>query len=129
MMPIPSACVIPLITRTLLSQKPAPQIAVRGLLTIDLNIELAFFQALDLLRRQIERGLHLAAGCMGDCYIQNRETTHAGDWSLVHFASDGSRSQPFKRSRNRKLRARQSGRRRADARDIFPRLCLYRHGE
>src|ERR1039458_5776930 len=108
MMPIPSACVIPLITRSLLSQKPAPQIAIRGLLAVDLNIELALFQALDLLRRQIERGFHLAAGCMGDGHIQNRGTTHAGDWSLVHLRGDCWRAQPFKRSLDRKLRARQS---------------------
>ncbi len=55
---------------------------------------------------------------MSDGQVENGGTAHARNRSLMYLGVHGGRSQPFERSRDRKLRARQSRGGRADARDV-----------
>ena len=106
--------------------QPAPQRAVRGFFRVDLDVDSALFQILQLLRIQIGRSADRAAHAFRDGEVRKHRTPHAGHDAILQFGGDGVGLQPFEGSVHGKLRAREGCRYRAGASQIGPRSRVRR---
>src|SRR5580692_7682346 len=75
----------------LLLSKPAPQSSVRGFFTVNLHVQTALFQMLDLLRIEVDGSTDRAFHRLGDRQLADRVAAHPAHDAVakLHFGGVG----------------------------------------
>src|ERR1700676_3063543 len=80
------------------NQQPAPQIAVRGFLAVDLNVQLAGLKRGDLSALELERTGHLALDGGWNDELKNRLSWNSGGQAQTYVSLRGGAGEPRKGS-------------------------------
>src|SRR5476649_111843 len=86
---------------TLLLQQPSPEVAVGGGFAVDLHVDHAVIQRIELRAGQFDRSAEAAARGFGDGEIADDGSAHALDPSTAKLRNRGRSVEPFERPGNR----------------------------